>query len=313
MWGIFERKARRNGILGINCRNADYILTLNQRCLYPLVDDKLKTKELAQKAGIAVPELYGLFRSVADLRKLEEIVKPYSDFVIKPAHGCGGEGILVIDSREEGRFFRVNGTELQLAELQHHVANVLYGLYSLGGQCDQAMIEYRVKFDPVFSGMGLHGVPDIRIIVFYGVPVMAMLRLPTETSNGRANLHQGAVGVGIDLCSGQTVAGVWNNKRIEKHPDTGVSILGLEIPQWERLLDLASRCHELSGLVYQGVDIVLDRDLGPLILELNARPGLAIQIANGAGLIPRLKIIEERHQSLQSVEDKVAFACQEFG
>ena len=35
---------RREGILGINGRNARYTLKANPRRLYPLVDDKLRTK-----------------------------------------------------------------------------------------------------------------------------------------------------------------------------------------------------------------------------------------------------------------------------
>ena len=43
---------------------------------------------------------------------------------------------------------------------------------------------------------------------------------------------------------------------------------------------------------YLGVDIVLDRKQGPMLLEANARPGLAIQIANGQGLIPRFEAVD---------------------
>ncbi len=56
MRGI-ARRLRETGVLGINERNADYTLAWNKRHLYPLVDDKLRTKRLAQRAGIPVPEL----------------------------------------------------------------------------------------------------------------------------------------------------------------------------------------------------------------------------------------------------------------
>lgn len=62
------------------------------------------------------------------------------------------------------------------------------------------------------------------------------------------------------------------------------------------------------GLGYIGVDIVLDRDLGPLVLELNARPGLSIQLANKIGLLPRLQRIENFNQIPSSVPDRVALA-----
>jgi glutathione synthase/RimK-type ligase-like ATP-grasp enzyme len=37
-----------------------------------------------------------------------------------------------------------------------------------------------------------------------------------------------------------------------------------------------------------GVDLVIDVERGPLMLEVNARPGLQIQVINGEGLAPAL-------------------------
>ena len=141
---------------------------------------------------------------------------------------------------------------------------------------------------------------------------MAMVRLPTRTSDGRANLHQGAIGAGIDIATGRTLTAVMNNKIILEHPDTGNDVTNVEVPNWDTLLRLASSCYELTSLGYQGVDIVLDRDLGPLILELNARPGLNIQIANNAGLLSRLNLVKQRQGQLANIEDRVSFAKQHF-
>jgi alpha-L-glutamate ligase-like protein len=178
------------------------------------------------------------------------------------------------------------------SEFDHHLSNGLSGLFSLGGQPDHLLVEYCVQFDPIFDQVSYRGVPDVRIIVFLGYPVMAMIRLPTRMSDGKANLHQGAIGVGIDIPTGLTRRGVWGTEIIREHPDTEHSIVGLSIPHWDELLLMSSRCYELSQLGYVGVDFVLDRNLGPLILELNARPGLAIQIANGNGLGHRLARVE---------------------
>jgi alpha-L-glutamate ligase-like protein len=200
-------------------------------------------------------------------------------------------------------------------EFEHHLSNALSGLFSLGGHPDKLLVEYCVQFDPIFDQISFRGVPDIRIIVFLGYPVMAMVRLPTRLSDGKANLHQGAIGVGIDIPTGKTQRGVWGTEIIREHPDTEQSIVGLQIPQWDTLLEMASRCYELSGLGYVGVDFVLDRNLGPMILELNARPGLAIQMANGNGLLHRLHKVEELQRSKQLSKDpaqRVEFAQQNF-
>jgi len=302
------RKLRQAGVLGINGRNCRYIMRHNPRRLYPLVDDKVATKRLAEEAGIAVPKLYGLLRIQHQVATLPELLARYDDFVIKPAHGSGGNGILVVTGRQHGRFRATDGSLLELTELQHYVSNILSGTYSLGGHSDTAMIEYRVQFDPVFEKISYRGVPDVRIIVFLGFPVMAMVRLPTRVSGGKANLHQGAIGAGIRLADGTTESAVYNDQIVSEHPDTGSPVSGVQIPHWPQLLTLAARCYELTGLGYLGVDLVLDRDLGPLILELNARPGLAVQIANQAGLKHRLAAAEKAQRKVRTIEDRVAWA-----
>lgn len=303
------RRLHALGILGMNRRNADYIMRYNPRRLYPLVDDKLKTKRLALAAGVPVPELYGVVEIQRQIPALHEQLKRYPQgFVVKPTHGSGGEGILVITGCVRGGYRKSSGALISAEEFEFHISNILSGLYSLGGLPDSALIERRIDFDPVFQNVSYQGVPDIRTIVFRGVPVMAMIRLPTRLSDGRANLHQGAVGVGIDLVSGRTLMGTWKETLLEQHPDTGGKIVELVIPHWETILRLSSACADLVGLGYIGVDVVLDRDLGPLMLEMNARPGLAIQIANRAGLFQRLKKIEAMAEIPSSLEDRIALA-----
>lgn len=307
MWGQAGKLAH-TGVMGINRRNCEYIQIYNPRRDYPLVDDKLRTKQLAINNSIAVPELYGVLEIERHIRDLPEFLGQYSDFVIKPAHGTGGEGIEVVVGKVKNSYKKANGELVGEAQLQHHVSNILNGLFSLGGHEDQAIIEYRVKFDPVFDAICFQGVPDIRIIVFLGIPVMAMIRLPTLMSGGKANLHKGAIGAGIDLATGRTLSAVWQDDIIHEHPDTHNPVSDFPIPHWGELLRIAAQCSSLTGLGYIGVDIVLDRVKGPLLLEMNARPGLNIQIANHAGLIHRLEFIKSNALLLGSVEERVAFA-----
>lgn len=314
MFNILRQNARLKeaGILGINRRNADYTLKYNPRRLYPLVDDKYRTKLMAQQAGINVPELYEVIETEHDACCIHEKLADYSDFVIKPASGSGGDGIVVITGRRKQAYRKISGQFLSSEQLTHHLSNILSGMYSLGGHADKALIEYRVRFDPIFNDISYQGVPDIRIIVFLGVPVMAMVRLPTQLSDGKANLHQGAIGVGIDIVTGITNFAVWHNGIITEHPDTGVEVNGIQLPQWDYLLEIAARCYELTGLGYLGIDIVLDRELGPLMLELNARPGLNIQIANRQGLLHRLQKIEADHSGLLTVSQRIDYARHHF-
>lgn len=305
-------RLRANGVVGINERNAEYTLPYNPRDRYPLVDDKALTKELAARAGVAVPDLYGVIEIQRQVRGLPQLLAQHRDFVVKPARGSQGDGIIVITGRSRALYRAADGSLFDDEELSFHVSNIISGIYSLGGQADKALIEYRVSFDPVFEAITYRGVPDVRIIVFLGVPVMAMVRLPTRLSGGKANLHQGAIGAGVDMATGITLTAVWKTTIVSEHPDTGNPVSGVRIPGWDNLLELGARSYELTGLGYQGIDIVLDRDRGPMILELNARPGLAIQIANRAGLKPRLEAVLRNRSGLQSIEERVAFAKQHF-
>lgn len=285
-------RLERRGILGMNRRNISYISRYNPRRLYPLVDNKLKTKLLAQKAGITTPALIGTIQSQHDVSLLAELLRDVPGFAIKPAKGSGGKGILVLSRYDDTQYVKNSGTLVTLTELQRHVSNILSGLYSLGGSPDIAIIEELIEFDPQLGGYSFEGVPDIRVIVCRGYPVMAMMRLSTRSSDGKANLHQGAVGVGLDIATGRPLKAVQNGLSVERHPDTGRELSELVIPRWGQLLELAARCYEESGLGYLGTDMVLDRRYGPMLLELNARPGLTIQVANGCGLLPRLEIID---------------------
>lgn len=295
-------------MLGINRRNADYIMRYNPRHLYPLVDDKLLTKKLAIEAGIAVPELYAVIEIQHQIADLPSFVEKHKDFVIKPSHGSGGNGILVIDGSFGRNYRKANGDLMSVEAIEHHISNILTGMYSLGGISDSALIEYRVKFDPFFSHISYQGVPDIRVIVFRGVPVAAMVRLPTRASDGKANLHQGAMGIGIELANGRSSYGVCRNQSTTSHPDTGYPTTDIEIPHWQEILRLAIRCADTVGLGYLGVDIVMDRDLGPLMLELNARPGLSVQIANQRGLTKNLEKVEAVKELPTDIDERVALA-----
>jgi alpha-L-glutamate ligase-like protein len=297
---------RRAGVLGINRRNACYTLRWNPRRFYPLVDDKLATKRLCREAGIPVPGLLAVAPHHFQIRELLAALADHDTFVLKPVHGAMGNGIVVIVGRENGRLLRASGRSMSPEAFNYHAAGIISGLYALGGQPDMAMVEERLETHPLFDGLATQGVPDVRVIVYRGVPVMAMTRLPTRASDGRANLHQGALGVGIDLATGRTSHAILRGRPVTRNPDSDRPVIGVDIPAFERILDIAVRAADRTHLGYVGADVVIDAARGPVILELNARPGLAIQLANRCGLRPRLDLVDATWQPSRSVEERVA-------
>jgi alpha-L-glutamate ligase-like protein len=160
--------------------------------------------------------------------------------------------------------------------------------------------------EPTLAALAYRGVPDVRVVVFRGVPVLAMLRLPTRRSDGRANLHLGGVGAGIDVAAGTTTWAVRRGRRVDRHPDLDVPIGGIAVPAWDDVLLLATRAADAIGLGFVGVDVVIDARHGPVVLELNARPGLTIQVANRRGLRPLLDTVAAVDLPA-SAADRVAF------
>ena len=314
-WIRTPAELRAMGVVGINMRNARYLLPNNPRRLYRLVDDKLQTKALAESEGLAVPKTYAVVRSPVDISRLEGILEVQESFVVKPARGSGGKGVLVIDGRKNGCYVKPSGVEVGPEDLRHHVSNILAGLFSLGGNRDVALVEYRVRPSPLMTQISYQGAPDIRVVLMHGYPVMAMLRAATHESDGRANLHQGALGIGIDLATGRTVRAVHHGRPVTTHPDTGVSLIGLELPGWDKIMDMAVTCQQMTGLGYLGVDLMIDQSLGPLMIEVNARPGLAIQMANGVGLMKRLEPALSRYAKHPDDDKaaKIEFSRTTFG
>lgn len=291
----------------MNRRNFDVISKYNKRYLYPLVDDKVQTKTLANKVGINTPHLIGKIEYQHEAKNILEIIKNEHEFVIKPAQGSGGKGVLVITRYENGIFTTASGRQMDYSDVYQHISNILSGLYSLGGKYDTAIVEELVHFSDIFRDYSYQGVPDVRIIVYKGYPALAMTRLPTKASGGRANLHQGAIGVGLDIKTGKALHGVCRDLPITTQPDTGADLMKIEVPFWREHLVIGALAYEMTGLGYLGADIVLDARRGPMMLELNARPGLAIQIANCIGLKSVLKEIDKNYPTGLTPEQRVDF------
>lgn len=284
--------AKLSDILGINARSADY-LVLNKKAPRKRADDKLLTKSMLKRARVAHPRLLGVLKDVHEVRNFDW-KKLTGGFALKPVQGFGGQGIILVkkQAKEEGKFWTVDGKKISADDLMIHAVDIVEGKFSHNNLPDKAMIEERITIHPKFKKMAVGGAPDVRVIVFNNIPVMAMLRLPTEESSGKANLHQGAIGLGIDMATGITTYGVYKNNQIKHFPDTNKKVNGIAIPYWNKILLMAVKTQRVSHLPYLSVDMLIDEEKGPVVLELNDQPGLSIQLANMTGLRRRLQRVE---------------------
>ncbi len=279
-------------VLGMNARNFNYIQKYNDRKYIKVVDNKIRTKRLLIINRIPTPKLVKVFRTRESARHFDWTSLPREGFVIKPARGYGGEGILPFISWYKNHGKTPLGEQVSANELESHIFDILDGSYSIQNLPDIAYAEELIITDPFYRKLTKVGLPDIRVIVFHKIPVMAMLRIPTVETGGKANLHMGAIGVGIGIRTGITTSAIFKNHPIKLVPGTKIKVKGIKIPNWDEILKLAVNAQIISRLGYAGVDIVFNAKSGPQVLEINARPGLSIQNANRASLRSRLERIE---------------------
>jgi len=297
------------GLLGLNARNLLYIKPYNPRKAVAFADDKMRTKAFLAARGIPVAKLYARIDNHNQLKSFDFSSLP-DECVLKPNNGFGGEGIMILKGRKNGAFLEQGKRPVTEKELRDHVEDILDGRYSISGLPDSAFFEKILVADDAFAPFRPSGLPDIRIIVFNLVPVMAMLRIPTAQSRGKANVHLGGIGVGIDIATGKTTYATQYNRIVHELPHGG-SPSGITIPDWEDLLLIASRIQYITNIGYLAVDLTLDEEMGPALLEVNARAGLMVQVANLAPLRARLERVQG--VSVSSPEKGVRLAQELFG
>ncbi len=282
---MFKKLPSQKGIVGINKRNLDLIYTHNKRTYFPNVDNKLLCKKILLEHNIPVPKTLYVVDSPKVLKGWENELSSFDNYVIKPNRGFGGNGIKLI-TRVEDTFYS-SGEELTIDDISFHIQQIYNGAFSIDNTSDTAYFEETITNHPALSQFtleGQDGITDIRIIYQDNIPVMAMLRAPTKESDGKANLHQGGIGIGIDLQTSMTTNGCHKNNFITHHPDNKIELKGCEVPFFQEMLEFGAKISDIVNLGYIGVDFVCDVVHGAMVLEVNARPGLNIQLANQDGL-----------------------------
>lgn len=119
----------------------------------------------------------------------------------------------------------------------------------------------------------------------------AVLRLPVG-ANMTDNFSAGSTGNAyalVDAVSGRVIKayrGVGLDMTVlDAHPDTGVALDGLQLPDWgEAMRQIEYAATRLPGLRLAGWDVAFTDD-GPMLLEVNAAPGVVLPQLHGGGLI----------------------------
>ena len=226
---------RARGVVAahLNRRNIGYISKYNDRRLYPLVDGKQAADQAAVSRSTVWPrqEMIGKVASQFEVERVVDMVRDRAGFVIKPAKGSGGKGILVIEHHDGEEF----------CEAQRRRASRVPTWSATSPTSCQDFIRWAahrmwrwvegfISFNQPWPSSP-EGVPDIRVMVFKGYPVMAMMRLSTAAWMARPTFTRGQSVSG--WISGQAGPCAACSMIVHSSPtDTGHDLFSLKVPRW---------------------------------------------------------------------------------
>ncbi|MFO8052219.1 MAG: sugar-transfer associated ATP-grasp domain-containing protein, partial [Thermoplasmatota archaeon] len=254
--------------------------------------DKIEEKRKLREAGVSIPENYMIVEDEEDMENLNDwLGERKSGFVIKPSRGHGGSGVLVVQRKVARRYILTSGRGVEDHQIMRHVKRIIKGHYTKGVP-DRAIVEEKLTLSRRLREIMTPGLADIRIVALMGFPLMAMTRLPTRRSGGKANIHQGAIGAGISISEGTISSATYIRRNVRSHPVSGCSLIGFRFNMWDDILETASAAADAMEMGFVGVDLTVDERKGVVVLEVNKRPGLEIQNANRSGLKRRIRWVE---------------------
>lgn len=314
------------GILWMNQRNNIYVKEFNPDRGIRLANNKEQTKKFLFQRSIPVPKTFLHIKNRQDRFEFNfsSLASSHNTFVIKPNNGSKGQGIFIINEIRKkkeythpkkinhsptlekirwlkrtlidyGYEFRIGDKRINEIQLKKKVGWIFQWLYSSNGKQDTVLIEEKLIPWNGFELFCTHGLADMRIIMFNLVPVIAMLRVPTEQSGGKANLAQWGIGLGIDIVTGKinSLYRQWQSYT-NSFPSEWSQFKNKKIPYRQEILEYSANAQYFVNSWYLGMDRVVTTKW-PKLLEINARAWLEIQNITGKPLLQIMKKIEDLH------------------
>jgi hypothetical protein len=160
------------------------------------------------------------------------------------------------------------------------------------------ILQRKLQQHELLNAIAPYTMNTIRVVTFLGLSNtvhihFAVLRLGRR-GNAVDNWDQGGISVGVDLRTGTLRRGIIKPKFgghwVDTHPDSGVSFMGLRLPDWDQVLDTCRRAAEATpSLRSVGWDIALTPD-GPVLIEGNPDWDLPmVQVHTGGLLQPDVR------------------------
>jgi hypothetical protein len=315
-------------ILGMNKRNNTYITEFNPKKGIRLANNKIQTKKFLTQRGIPVPQTIAHIKTRQERLYFDFSKITHTTFVIKPNKWSKGSGIFIIKEmrlrkdyqptqqvQETGektfwdRFnifnqnfdavydswyeFFVGSTWISEQNLKEKCLWIFDGSYSSNNKSDTILLEDRLLPGIGFTEFCEYGLADMRVIIFNLVPMIAMLRMPTKESWGKANLAQGGIWLGLDIITWKinSLYRKWKSYTSEFPPEWQ-HFKGKTIPYRKEIIQYSANAQYFVNIGYLGMDWVITQKW-PKLLEINARSWLEIQNITGKPLLSIMQKIED--------------------
>ena len=279
------------------------------------VRDKVLYGELMRAVGLPATETQAIVHRARSLGRVPVLRDEAAvrDFLLgdarlplfgKPVEGSGSVGSVLIDSvdRASGLMRLGNGRTLALD---------IFAREAIADYPEGYMLQTAIRQHAAMRAVTGDAVGSLRVVTLRDetgiVPLYTLWKIPSPTAMSDNYWQDGSMIAEIDA-GGRVMHCVRgagpDHGRIETHPVSGVSFAGLQIPHWDRLLEVAVEAHGLfPEFGVTGWDIGMGED-GPVIIEANNNPFHALyQLAANRGVLnpdfkPRFDAVVAESQRL---------------
>ena len=241
-----------------HCYRKNFLFKYHQQRLYRKVNEILNTKFK-----------YSFYELIPDMFQREIILAP----------ACGEDVFVDYLRRHKRIVTKPNkgscGIDVSILEYESdHQAREVFRDLSIDIICE----EY-IRQHPVMMELNPSTVNTIRVVSLRhsqdDVEILcATLRCGARNDTIIDNLNKGGVGATVDVDTGIvcTFGRDYKLRTYSHHPLTGVQIMGLQIPNWDKAMDLIKRAHaRLPENRILGWDIAIT-ETGADIVEANSAP-----------------------------------------
>ncbi len=242
-------------------------------------DDKIVTAAMLQAYDVAQPKLLFSYEkeqffnpanarvAAAEINAIIEASQSLKIF-LKPSFGSGGKGILVFE-KKEGKYVNSNNEPLNADFFIRELKGAFY------------FVQQGLVHSAEMSRIYPNSINTFRIVTEYKNGEAKILFAIFRMGQGGKNLDNASSGglyLKVDIDTGMMSDHALSFSRdiYTTHPDTGFTFKGAQLECWEEIKSFVLlTAKKFRKLRYIGWDVAFTNE-GPVVIEINKRPGVGI-------------------------------------